>query len=482
MIDLSQLLATQPAAVVRHGPVTFCGVAVNSNEVRSGDLFFALPGRRDGHDFVGQAFAAGAAGAVIARDIDVSNGATLIKVPDTLRALQALSVAVRRTSDATFVAVTGSAGKTTTKDMIAHALGSKHNTLKSQASYNNHIGVPLTLLATEASHSHVVTELGTNHVGEIDALARMVVPDIGVITNIGLAHVGNFGSQEAIASEKASLFNHVPQGGTCIINGDDSRLLALTGSLSAAGKRVVTVGFGRVNYLQAADVHYSETGTSGLIIHQGEAWPFSFTATGKHFVYALLLSVAVSLETGITVSEALDSLETFVATPGRCSVTRLRPGLLVVDDSHNASPDAMFAALDLLTALPNPVKIATLGEMKELGEKTAELHRIVGARVAAVATHLVTVGPGGGEIQASAQANGFDSNKIWSVRSAREALEITETIIGAAEDDCVVLVKGSRFTHMERVKLGLSGVTVECGLDSCSLFINCHTCPKLRSS
>ena len=217
---------------------------------------------------------------MIARDIDVSNGATLIKVPDTLRALQALSVAVRRTSDATFVAVTGSAGKTTTKDMIAHALGSKHNTLKSQASYNNHIGVPLTLLATEASHSHVVTELGTNHVGEIDALARMVVPIlVSSPISVWLMSAISAAKRRSRAKKRACSIMFRKEERASLM--ETTRSSALTGSLSAAGKRVVTVGFGRVNYLQAADVHYSETGTSGLIIHQGEAWPFSFTATGK---------------------------------------------------------------------------------------------------------------------------------------------------------------------------------------------------------
>ncbi|MGH3872183.1 MAG: UDP-N-acetylmuramoyl-tripeptide--D-alanyl-D-alanine ligase [Pseudonocardiaceae bacterium] len=479
MVDLSQLLATQSAEILQQGPVSFRGVSVHSSEVGNGDLFFALPGRRDGHDFIAGSCAAGATGAVVTRNVDVPEGVTLVKVPDTLLALQELSVTVRRMSHAKFVAVTGSAGKTTTKDMIAHTLSRKHEVLKSRASYNNHIGVPLTLLAIAERHSHVVTELGTNHPGEIAALARMVTPDIGVITNIGFAHVGNFGSQDAIASEKASLLDHVSPGGVCILNGDDPRLFPLVDHLMATGKRVVTVGFDRKNSLQAAEVQYSEFGTSGKVIHNGKTWPLALAVTGRHFFYAALLSVAVGLEVGIEISESIDSLESFDSTPGRCGVARPRPNLLVVDDSHNASPDAMLAGLDLLATLPGHVKIAALGEMKELGESATELHHLVGAKAAAVATHLVTVGPAGAELRASAHAHGLDPAKMWSARSARHALDITLEIASGTGGDCSILVKGSRFTHMERVRLGLGGVPVKCDLETCSLFINCHECPQL---
>jgi UDP-N-acetylmuramoyl-tripeptide--D-alanyl-D-alanine ligase len=449
--------------------------------VREGDLFFALAGEtRDGHDFVGQALAAGAWGAVVNREIDLPHDSTIVQVPDTLQALQQLSVAVRRKSDATVVAVTGSAGKTTTKEMIAHILGSQYNVLKSEASYNNHLGVPLTLLAIEPSHSHVVSEIGTNGIGEIDSLARLVGPHIGVITNVGLAHIGNFGTQDKIAAEKLSLFRHVTPQGTCIINGDDERLSSLACSESA-GKRLIRVGFERQNVLRADQVNYGETGTSGIIICKGEVNHFSIRATGKHFVYAALLSIAVALETGIDMKKAIDSMETFDPSPGRSSISRLRPGLLVVDDSYNASPDAMFAALELLAVLPSPVKIAVLGEMRELGEKSVNLHQLVGEKVALVATHLITVGLGGHAVKAAACTRGLDVNRIWSAESARHALEITSSIVeSAANGDCAILVKGSRLTHMERVPLGLSGVSVRCGLDICSLYINCRKCPKLE--
>ncbi len=485
MIELSDLLASGSASALHAGPSTFEKAAINSKDVSGGDLFFALPGKsRDGHDFVPDAVRAGAGGVVVAREIPaVPAGVTVVRVPDTVEALQNLGAATRRRSTASVTAVTGSAGKTTTKSMVACVLGSRFGVLSSRASFNNHLGVPLTLLEIGPEHSHVVAEVGTNHRGEIDRLARLVEPDVGMVTNIGFAHIGNFRSREELADEKTDLLRRVRPGGLWVLNGDDELLLAAAGRIpsreDAAG--VVRVGFGTGNDIRAADVHVDESGTTGKIVSGGGVTPFSLAVPGRHFVYAALFAIAVGQRYGIDVTDAVEALRGHVAPRGRATVLRLAPDLLVMDDSYNASPDSMLAALDLLGGMSAAVKIAVLGEMRELGDASARLHELIGERVPSTATHLVAVGPGCGALVARARREGFNPARIWQASSAQHAYTVTKEIVAGAEGSCAVLVKGSRFTHMERVRLGLSGTAVGCALDVCPLYINCSECPKLET-
>ncbi|MGH3695966.1 MAG: UDP-N-acetylmuramoyl-tripeptide--D-alanyl-D-alanine ligase [Pseudonocardiaceae bacterium] len=457
-------------------------MAISSKSVGGGSLFVALRGEaRDGHDYVRDAIYGGAAGILVSRKVDVPPGVTVIETQDTLQAFQNLAGALRRKYDPRIVAITGSAGKTTTKDMVAHVLRSKFEVLKSSGSHNNHLGVPLTLSSLERTHSHAVVEIGTNNKGEIDKLAALVAPDAGIITNVGYAHIGNFGSQEEIAAEKLRIFDHVPVGGVCIINGDDVLLSAMAERfLDGSGKRRVSVGFSVRNDVWIESVELCENGTSGVIRYAGESADFFVGVPGRHFAYSALLAIAVGLENGIDLKDSVAALRVFVPTSGRSTLIRLRPGLTVLDDSHNASPEAVLAALTLLEELPGKIKVAVLGEMRELGQKTAELHTLVGARAAAVASHLLTIGPGGELMIAAALDGGLNTGNTRSVASARDALHLVRQILADTTDDSVVLVKGARFTHMERVSLGLRGVKVGCGLGNCRLYINCSACPQLE--
>ncbi len=465
----------------QHGPTSFTRAAINSKSVDEGSLFVALRGATgDGHDYVHAAVSGGAGGVLVNREVDVPLGVAVIETPDTLQALQDLAGAVRRKYNPQVFAITGSAGKTTTKDMVAHVLRSKFDVLSSPGSYNNHLGVPLTLLSLNHEYSHAVIEIGTNNKGEIDKLAALAAPDAGIITNVGYAHIGNFGSQEEIATEKVSLFSHVPAGGACIINGDDVLLgAAVERLINGSGKRRVSVGFGAHNDVRVESVELHETGMSGVVRCAGRSAGFFVSVPGRHFIYSALFAIAVGLENRIDLEGCTESLRSFVPSLGRSTLIRLRPDLTILDDSHNASPDAVLAALSLLGELPGRVKIAVLGEMRELGEKTAELHSLVGAKAAAVASHLVTVGQGGELMIAAALNGGLDARNTWCVPSARDALQLVRRILAGTTDASAVLVKGARFTHMERVSLGLSGTDIGCGLGNCRLYMNCSTCPAL---
>ncbi|MGH3856321.1 MAG: UDP-N-acetylmuramoyl-tripeptide--D-alanyl-D-alanine ligase [Pseudonocardiaceae bacterium] len=465
----------------QQGPTSFTQAVINSGSAGEGCLFVALRGAiRDGHDYVRDAIASGAAGVLVSRGVDVPLGVTVIEAPDTLQAFQDLAGALRRQYGPRIVAITGSAGKTTTKDMVAHVLRSRFDVLASAGSHNNHLGVPLTLSSLEPAHSHAVVEIGANNKGEIAALAALAAPDIGVVTNVGYAHIGNFGSQEEIAVEKVSLFDHVSVGGVCVINGDDALLDAATErSLNGSGKRRVSVGFGAHNDVWVESVQPREDGVSGVVRHAGDSADFFVGVLGRHLVYSALLAMAIGLENGISLESGAEALRSFVPPPGRSTLMWLRPGLVLLDDSHNASPDAVLAALTLLAELPGKAKVAVLGEMRELGRHSAQLHALVGARAAAVASHLVTVGPDGELMAAAAVRGGLDAGTTWCVPSAGDALRRVRRILAGTADASAVLVKGARFTHMERVSLGLRGRTIGCGLANCRLYINCASCPQL---
>jgi UDP-N-acetylmuramoyl-tripeptide--D-alanyl-D-alanine ligase len=481
LFELRDLLLAAGARVRQHGPTSFTRVVIHSEGVERGSLFVALRGEiRDGHDFVNEAVRRGASGVLVGQEIDARPGITVVETPDVPRALQDLAAVLRRKYSPRIVAVTGSAGKTTTKDMVAHIMKSHYTVLKSVGSYNNHLGVPMTLSALEDVHSHVVVEIGTNNKGEVGNLARLVTPDVGIITNIGFAHIGNFGSQEEIAAEKVCLFDHVKPGGICIFNGDDRRLRAVSQHyLNRCDKRRMSVGFDPGNDLCVELAKHDETGSSGVVRYRGITEEFSIGIPGRHFVYLALLAVAVGLEYGIGVQSSVEALKSFSPPAGRSTLARLGPDLVVIDDSYNASPDAVLAALSLLSELPGKTKIAALGEMRELGQASEELHALVGERAALVSSHLLTVGREGRLILNAALRNGFDPLNAWSVDSARDALRRIRQIVSGTKGESVVLVKGARLTHMERVTLGLRGVVVECGLENCQLRINCSACPQL---
>jgi UDP-N-acetylmuramoyl-tripeptide--D-alanyl-D-alanine ligase len=490
MIEREDLLAAVPGAEILHrGPQTYTKASVDTRSITGGELFFAISGpARDGHDFAAAAADAGAGGVVVSRDAPdlisaVADRTTVVRVPDTLTALQATARVVRERSSASVIGVTGSAGKTTAKTLIAGILAQKYAVLSNAASFNNHLGVPLTLTGIDPEHSHVVAEIGTNHRGEIAHLSGLVAPDVAVITNVGWAHLGNFADQEELAREKTDLFRHAKPAAVWVFNGDDPLLTRTATSLPEADTaRLIRVGFGPHSDIRAVDVTVDERGIRGTMIVHGRRHHFALPTSGRHFAYAAMLAVAVGLSQGIEVEVGIEALRQFTPPPGRATLRRVNDHLLVVDDSYNGSPDAMFSALDLLDSLPGTVKIAVLGEMRELGTFSAELHERVGDAAARTATHLITVGGGAAPTRARAASAGLNPAHIDATGSALQAYSATRRIIDAVdpEESTVVLIKGSRFMHMERVYLGLTGRAVTCPLGACTLYINCGDCPKLE--
>lgn len=495
MIALADLLETVPGSRVlsadSHGDVGFTRASIDSRDITGGELFFAITGgTRDGHDFTTHSAQAGARGLVVSRPVPPIEGVTVIEVPDTLDALQRCAAAVRQRNPAQVIGVTGSAGKTTAKTMIAQALEADFKVLANRASYNNHLGVPLNLTGIDHHHTYVVAEIGTNHRGEIAHLAGLVAPDLSVITNVGYAHLGNFADRDELAREKTDLLRATRPGGTWVLNGDDLLLTSTAAHLpEAAAARVIRVGFGPDNDVRAVDVTVDENGTRGLLhLTTGtpQRIPFALPTAGRHFAYAAMIAVAIADRYGIDPARALGQLHAAPVPQGRASLHRLTPTLLVIDDSYNASPDAALSALDLLGSLPATDKVAVLGEMRELGHRTADLHRRVGAAAAEHATHLVTVGKGAEPARIAAAAHGLPADRIQEAASAREAHDVVRAIIDRKVDgsaaETVVLVKGSRFRHMERVALGLAGRTIDCDRSLCTLSTNCSICPGLEAA
>ena len=452
-------------------------VVTSSHDAGPGDLFVALIGARDGHEFVAAAVAAGATGVVVSRQVEVPPDVDVYLVDDTLDAMRSLAASVRESSTTDVLAVTGSVGKTTTKDVLTHLLSSLgRNTLSSPKSFNNHLGVPLTLLMLD-DQDDLVAEVGTNHPGEIADLAGLIRPRAALVTNIGHAHLGNFDSREALADEKASIFKAVEASGVWFVNADDALLLAAVDRLERPSQtRVITYGTAEDADVRATDVVVDENGTRGRLTANGRTVPFAIPLIGQHFASTAAASVAVALERGLDLADAASALASFPGSVGRASVT-VRGSLRVIDDSYNGSPDSMLAALDTLATLPEARRIAVLGEMRELGDWSDAMHEAVGTRAGASVTDLIFIGPSYEVVRDNAVAAGLAPDRIHSADSATHAARLLEGLL--TDEPTAVLVKGSRFVHTERVALALEGLTVRCELAVCELYIHCRTCPKL---
>jgi len=457
--------------------IDYRNVVTNSAEAGAGDLFVALVGARDGHEFIGAAIAAGATGVVVSRDVEVPAGIAVYRVEDTLEALRAMAAQARATTAADVFAITGSVGKTTTKDVLVHVLTTLGRiTLGSPKSFNNHLGVPLTLLMLK-EHEDLIAEVGTNHPGEIADLAGLIRPRAAMVTNIGHAHLGNFASREALADEKASIYSAVQPDGVWFVNADDALLRAAVERLSRpAQTRVISYGTAADADIRVADVTVDERGTSGVLTVGTEHLPFTIPLIGRHFAVTAAAAVAVAVERGLDVAAAAAALASFPGSVGRAAVSQ-HGSLRVIDDSYNGSPDSMLAGLDTLADLPEGRRIAVLGEMRELGEWSEAMHEAVGARAGSAVTDLIFIGPSFDVVQRAAVAHGLDATRIHHSASATHAARLLTSLL--TDEPTAVLVKGSRFVHTERVALALEGIQVGCELEVCELYIHCRDCPKL---
>jgi UDP-N-acetylmuramoyl-tripeptide--D-alanyl-D-alanine ligase len=436
-----RLADADPDAVV-------AGVAVDSRAVRSGELFVALPGgRTDGSLFAAAAAEAGAA-ATLAREGTVFAGPR-VEVADPLAALAALGTAVRDRSAATVVAVTGSNGKTTTKDLLAAALATTVATVANQASFNNEVGLPLTLTRIDPGTRAVVVEMGARGPGHIAALARLARPSVGVVVNVGESHLGMFGSREAIAKAKGELVESLPPDGTAVLNADDPQVAAMADRTVA---RVVTFGQGPAAEVRAESVTLGGDGRASftLVTPAGTA-EVTLPAPGEHLVSCALAAAAAAHVLGVGPAEVAAGLATATLSPMRMQVRRRPDGLTVVNDAYNANPSSMAAALKTLATLGRPGgrTVAVLGEMAELGPDAATEHDRIGRLATRLGIdRLVGVGEPGRVMVNAARMEGMWPEEAEAVAGPDAALALLTPVLGP---DDVVLVKASRVVALDRV-------------------------------
>ena len=442
MFTLEQLLEAGAGRGVRGHPSggeRFAGGSTDSRVVRPDTVFFALRGARDGHDFVADAFARGSTAAVVERvPAGVAGDALLVLVPDVQRALRRLAEVLRDLYPIPAVGITGSIGKTTTKEATAAALGARLRVLRSEASFNNELGVPLTFLRLEPSHEACVVELGFYVPGEIADLCRLVRPRVGIVTAIPdePPHFARTPSLEAIASAKAELLESLPADGLALLNADDPRVRALAGRTRAT---VVLYGESADAAVRATDVRSDGlAGTSFVVRAHGASAPVRLPLPGRHFVGAALAAIAAAGALGVPLEEAATCVGTLEVLPHRMSVRRA-VGFTVIDDSYNASPAATRAALRVLGELRGTRRIAVLGDMLELGTLSAEAHESVGREAAHGCDLLIGVGELAATIVGTARREGLVLG--YRARDGAEALVLARRLVRPGD---TVLVKGSR--------------------------------------
>jgi len=421
------------------------GWSVDSRTVEPGDLFFALRGAvNDGHAYVAEVLEKGAAAAVVEESAgQFGGGERVLRVEDTLRALQELAAWARREWGGDVVAVTGSAGKTTTKDVIAEMLATELVTAKTQGNLNNHVGLPLSLLRLEESARVAVLEIGMNHAGEIRDLAAIAGPEVGVVTNVGYAHIENFDSIEGIAAAKRELVEALDDRGTAVLNADDARVAAFARGHHG---RSILYGQSPAAQVRAEEVEYAlSDGSPGVRFRVGGV-PFESALTGRHSVSNVLAGIAVAGVYGIAPERLREKVQQL--TPGKMRGERLRHhGVLIFNDCYNSNPDAVRAMLDVLRDTPARRRIAVLGEMLELGRWAEPLHRDVG-NYAAVCGLDVLVGIRGAACHMvdAVKRAGLTADAAFFFDDPEEAGRLVRTL---AQPGDVILFKGSRGVHVE---------------------------------
>ena len=422
-------------------------VSTDSRNITPGCLFIPLEGERfDGHSFINAALEAGAAGCLTAREREsYLPGKFYIKVRSTQRALWELARYYKKLFPIPFIAVTGSVGKTTTKDMVAAVLGARFRVHKTEGNFNNDIGVPLTLLRLEAQHEVCVVELGMDHAGEIDNLARLVEPDMALITNIGDAHIENLGSRENIFKAKCEIFPHLKRDGLAILNGDDPLLAALEGTLA---QRTVFVGEGEGLDYTARDL--SSDGAGHLFCRvktprsQFEA---NIPALGSHMIYPTLMAAAAAEALGMAPDEIVRGIGAFLPTKMRMNIVRCKGDIVILNDAYNANPQSMRAAAAVLGDAQGRRKVAVVGDMKELGPGSEQFHRAVGGYFAQAGTdRLIAVGDLARFMAEGARDAGLgQADWFPTLDAARNALS-REVRAGVT-----ILVKASRSMAFEKI-------------------------------
>lgn len=425
---------------------TFVDVCTDSRNVTEGCLFLALQGERfDGHGFINSALEAGAVGCLTARDRDsYLPGKFYVKVRNTQRALRDLACYYKNLFPIPYVAVTGSVGKTTTKDMVAAVLSNKYKVLKTEGNFNNDIGLPLTILRLDHTHEICVLEMGMDHAGEIDYLSEIVEPDVALITNIGDAHIENLGSREAIFNAKCEVFAHLKKDGLAVLCGDDERLITLRDKLEQ--KAVFVGGNEGLDYV-ACDLQSEDNHLNCMVRTPGSQFGASIPALGNHMIYPTLMAVAVAEHFGMAPDQIIQGIRAFLPTKMRMNLIRCPGDIVILNDAYNANPQSMRAAAAVLGDAHDRRRVAVVGDMKELGPNSQLFHRAVGGYFAeAGADRLIAIGDLARYMAEGAQEAGLDSASYYpTMEEAQDALR------RELRSGVTILVKASRSMAFEKI-------------------------------
>ena len=419
-------------------PVT--GVTTDSRAVQPGQLFIPLVGERfDGHAYISKALEGGAAGCLTAAAPEtLLPGKLYIQVADTRLALKALASWYRDKFDLPVVQVTGSAGKTTTKEMIASVLSQRYNTLRTEGNFNNDIGAPLTLLRLMPEHQAAVIETGMNHFGEIRYLGEMVRPDIAVITNVGDAHIENLGNtRQGILRAKCEIFENLTPEGIAVLNGDDELLNTVT-----LPRTILRCGVSDGCGVRVTDI--DDRGLEGVactVTIEGEHYRLTTSAPGRYMIYPMAMAAAIGRRLGLTGEEIAAGVAAYTTVGSRMHLIRLPGERLVIDDCYNANPQSMAEGLRMLAASPAQHRVAVLGDMGELGQLTAQAHRDMGALTRRLGLTAVAVGE---KMHALTET---DPQAQWFA-TVEEAMPAIRQLFTPGT---AVLVKASHAMHFERI-------------------------------
>lgn len=416
----------------------------DSRKISYGCMFIPIKGEMfDGHDFIDSAIKSGAKGVLTQKDMRPSENCVILKVRDTKKALGDIARYYKKKLSVPSVAVTGSVGKTTTKDMIYFALSEAFNAHRTNLNFNNDIGVPFTVFGLESRHNMLVCEMGMNHFGEIRYLSSITMPDVAAITNIGLSHIENLGSQEGILKAKLEVTENMKDGSVLVLNGDDK----LLSNVSCEGKKIVYYGIENKSCdFRAEDIELFEDSVKFNAVYGDEKAAVTVRLPGEHNVYNALCAIACAHSFGVSMKDAARGIYKFESDGIRLSCSELKK-IWLIDDCYNASPASVDAAVSVLCGARGKRKVAVLGDIKELGDYAPALHGKVGKSVARAGVDVIlAIGDNCKFLSKAAIDEGVD--KCFYFKTVDDALCEIENII--CEGDAV-LVKASHSMHFERI-------------------------------
>lgn len=450
MITLDDILFATKGNVIGNAyhNLSFSGISIDSRNIKNGQLFIPLVGERfDGHDFILNAVRGGATACLTQKDIEIGdNDTVLIRVQDTLRSLQDIAKYMRQKySKVKVIAITGSTGKTTTKNFVTSVLSQKYKVLSNIGNYNNQIGLPLTLVDLDETHDIAVLEMGMNSFGEIRNLSDIARPDVAIITNIGTAHIGNLGSRENILKAKLEITEFFGEDNIAYFNGDDDLLNKVNGNY-----RILYFGFNEKNDIQAFNIKSNkQDGMEFDIRYKGDIKHFMTRIPGKHNILNALPAIAAGYNFGMKYEDIFDGLAGTVNEKMRLKLISVN-GISIIDDTYNANPDSVKAAIDYLIDISNNRrKVVILGDMLELGEYTVKSHEEIGEYCHLSGIDLlIAYGDYSKHIVDSAVSSGMRPGDVFYYQNKQELLRSLKTIVKPGD---VILVKGSRGMKMDEI-------------------------------